>query len=570
MKKWFTLVVMALMTVGANAQDQTVLETQNSGCLSRTRGYMDEYIPAIVLKKEGSILSVEVQNFISNCATSDFMVNFSMSEGNNGEPCTLSAEVLPVRSEEEVACMCPYNVSFTVRDLEANTFYLNCGWYKGLVELTDGKPLVLKEREDYESLLSESKVWTMAYKAVVNPEEYGDVYRFVETKLVGDTIINDIHFKQKYRRERILGQEDNPQWYATDEYLGQDGGKVYQYSDRNKMMVEDMDMSLNLGDKTLCYYQYDDEKDMPFCFVATVVSDTILNNTDEIKPRKCVYVQLEDYPADTDMWIDGIGSVTLGIDGVGLFHATGAHPKLYKVTDGDAVIYQSTLPPSWVYRPLVVKGKKWTYHHNTYQDVYDYYYTLEGDTVISGKNCLKMYSDNRYNDHVVRYEGSLCEEGKKVYCFYPGLEDGRLLYDFGCEEGNTLKMTGADLIVRSIADVELNGIEVKRFNFQAQQMIEGEDDPFVIGTLSWIEGVGATKDFFNMLPLAGNYNSLMVCEVNGEILYNGVTNGITTVHNDLKSGHAIYDLRGRRLKSLSKGINIIRQSDGTTKKVVVR
>ena len=222
------------------------------------------------------------------------------------------------------------------------------------------------------------------------------------------------------------------------------------------------------------------------------------------------------------------------------------------------------------YRPLVEKGKKWTYHHDTYQYVYDYYYMLDGDTVVAGKNCLKMYSDNRYNDHVVRYEGSFCEEGKKVYCFYPGLEDGRLLYDFGCEEGNTLKMTGADLIVRSIADVELNGIEVKRFNFQAQQMIEGEDDPFVIGTLSWIEGVGATKDFFNMLPLAGNYNSLMVCEVNGEILYNGVTNGITTVHNDLKSGHAIYDLRGRRLKSLSKGINIIRQSDGTTKKVVVR
>ena len=347
MKKWFTLVVMALMTVGANAQDQTVLETQNSGCLSRTRGYMDEYIPAIVLKKEGCILSVEVQNFISNCATSDFMVNFSMSEGNNGEPCTLSAEVLPVRSEEEADCMCPYNVSFTVRDLEANTFYLNCGWYKGLVELTDGKPLVLKEREDYESLLSESKVWTMAYKAVVNPEEYGDVYRFVETKLVGDTIINDIHFKQKYRREWILGQEKISQWSATDEYLGQDGGKVYQYSDRNKMMVEDMDMSLNIGDKTLCYYQYDEDKELPFCFVATAVSDTILNNTDIIVPRKSIHVYLEDYPADMDIWIDGIGSVTLGIDGLGLFHATGAIPKLYKVTDGDAykgnsdVIYQN-------------------------------------------------------------------------------------------------------------------------------------------------------------------------------------------------------------------------------------
>ena len=34
------------------------------------------------------------------------------------------------------------------------------------------------------------------------------------------------------------------------------------------------------------------------------------------------------------------------------------------------------------YRPLVEKGKKWTYHHETDQNVWDYYYILEGDTVV--------------------------------------------------------------------------------------------------------------------------------------------------------------------------------------------
>ena len=64
MKKNVLMMISVLLifcTFGANAQDQAVLETQNSGCLSRTRGYMDEWIPAIVLKKEGSILSVEVR-----------------------------------------------------------------------------------------------------------------------------------------------------------------------------------------------------------------------------------------------------------------------------------------------------------------------------------------------------------------------------------------------------------------------------------------------------------------------------------------------------------------------------
>ena len=343
---FITALLMALPMV-VSAQDETLLETQNSGCLSKTRGYMDEWVPAIVLEKEGSILTVEVQNYISNCATSDFVAKSSISDGSDGEPLTLSAEVQPVLGHILANCLCPFNVTFTVRDLEANTFYLNCEWYQGLVELTEGEPLVLK-KEDYESLPSESKVWTMSYKSVVNPEVYGDVYEFVDTKLVGDTIINDIHFKQKYCREWQLGEEIPTEWTATDHYLGQDGGKVYLYSDRNKMMVEDMDFSLNVGDKTLSYYQYDEDKEMPFCFVAPAVSDTILNNTDVIKPRKCTHVKLEDYPADIDIWIDGIGSVKFGLDGVGMIQATGAIPKLYKVTDGDTVIYQSTLPASWV------------------------------------------------------------------------------------------------------------------------------------------------------------------------------------------------------------------------------
>ena len=356
---FITALLIALPMV-ANAQDETVLKTQNSGCLSKTRGYMDEWIPAIVLEKDSNTLTVEVQNYISNCATSDFVVKSSISESSDSEPLTLSAEVFPVYSALQADCMCPFNVTFTVRDFETNTFYLNCGWYKGLVELTDGKPLVQKEKEYYESLLSESKVWTMVYKLVVNPQEYGDVYNFVDTKLVGDTIINDIPFKQKYCREWKLGEEIPTEWTATDNYLGQDGGKVYLYSDRNKMMVEDMDFSLNVGDERICYYQYYYDKEMPLRFVATAVSDTILNNTDRHVPRKCIHVLLPEGQTnaqDSDIWIDGIGSMRLGLDGMGMIQAAGSIPKLYRVTDVNGVIYQSTLPSSWADGITTVRKK---------------------------------------------------------------------------------------------------------------------------------------------------------------------------------------------------------------------
>ena len=153
MKKWFTLVAMALMAVGANAQELTVADKQKSGCLGMTRSSEDEpmpieRIPTIILQKEGNVLSVELQNYTSNCATADFEVNSSFSEGSEGSPSILSVNVIPVTGEELADCICTFNVSFTVRDLEVNSFYLKCWWYEGLVELTEGEPLVLEYRKE--------------------------------------------------------------------------------------------------------------------------------------------------------------------------------------------------------------------------------------------------------------------------------------------------------------------------------------------------------------------------------------------------------------------------------------
>jgi len=136
----------ALNVVEAQGQELTISDKQNSGCLSRTRGYEDEEEPisTIILTKEGSILSVEAQNIISNCATSDFVVKSNISEGNDGSPCTLSVIVAPVTGELVADCLCPFNVSFTIHDLEPNSFYLDCLWYKGLVELTEGETLMLE------------------------------------------------------------------------------------------------------------------------------------------------------------------------------------------------------------------------------------------------------------------------------------------------------------------------------------------------------------------------------------------------------------------------------------------
>lgn len=397
-------------------------------------------------------------------------------------------------------------------------------------------------QEGYESLLSESKVWTMGYKGVVNPLVYGDIYFFIDTKLVGDTVINDIHFMQKYQRQWNLGEETPAEWTATGEYLGQDGGKIYQYTDWSKNVALDMDISLNVGDRI----NYDDI-DLLY-FEATAVSDTILADADDNKPRRCVEVETE-MPHITDVWIEGIGSVTLGIRRMYDHLAAGAVPKLYKCTDGDAVIYQSTLPPG-EYHPLVVRGgKKWTYHHDTFENVYDYYYILEGDTVIVGKNCLKMYSENKDNQGEIRYEGALYEEDRKVYRFHQEIDVPEVLYDFDCQVGDTLPFQGAYLVIQAIESVEILGMSRKRYDFQAYVKVEDSDEIIVLGDGSWLEGIGSMKDFYNMIPFDGNYNSLMACEMNGVMIYQSPT-AIQSVRSyKPNTNGAIYDLQGRRLKA---------------------
>ena len=60
-----------------------------------------------------------------------------------------------------------------------------------------------------------------------------------------------------------------------------------------------------------------------------------------------------------------------------------------------------------------------------------------------------------------------------------------------------------------------------------------------------------------MLPLDGNYNSLVACEVNGVTIYQSPTAIQGVRLHRLSACMAIYDLQGRRLSSTPrKGIYI--------------
>ena len=145
MKKLLFLFILMLSPMLASAEK--ISDVQNSGCLNETRGEETQRVPTIVLTKEGNILSVQLLNYESNCCTEDFNVAASFGRIYNCDICSVSISTVG----DECDCICPFNVSFTVRDSSLgfipNSFYLDCWWYKGMVELKEGEPLVLEKNK---------------------------------------------------------------------------------------------------------------------------------------------------------------------------------------------------------------------------------------------------------------------------------------------------------------------------------------------------------------------------------------------------------------------------------------
>jgi hypothetical protein len=170
------------------------------------------------------------------------------------------------------------------------------------------------------------------------------------------------------------------------------------------------------------------------------------------------------------------------------------------------------------YRLLVEEGKRWTYvrtpDHPAYSP-YFYEYYLEGDTVIGGQKCLKLFSENEYNDNKVIYKGSLYEEDKKVYAFLPEQGTADLLYDFGCEVDDEICVSEGRMLVTDIIQREYDGMTLRFYNL----LWLSDDGMHNVDGCVWVEGIGGLIDFFQTVPTIGSSKWLYRCEVNGEALY---------------------------------------------------
>ena len=142
MKKIILLFLLCFVQICVYAQELTLSDAQNSGCMhgTRARANENEKSRTIILTKEGNILTVQLLGYEATCDIEDFIITPSVIDGS---PCSVIIKVEYIDNDED--CICPYNISFTIHELESSCFRFSCWWYNGLVNLTEGEALVLED-----------------------------------------------------------------------------------------------------------------------------------------------------------------------------------------------------------------------------------------------------------------------------------------------------------------------------------------------------------------------------------------------------------------------------------------
>ena len=608
MKKLLSLFILMLLPMLASAQ--TASDVQNSGCLSKTRGEETQMEPTIILTKEGSTLSVQLLNYESNCATQDF--NVSSSINGEGGIYGVSVDINPVLPELVTSCLCPFNISFTIHDLEPNSFYFNCWWYKGQVELTEGEPMVMAYKTDVkineENFPDENfRNWVLSAAVdrnknhILDDDEIQrvtdiDVHQKKIVSLKGIEYFTELHILTCYQNsltELDLSKNTkldtlNCPWNELTSLNVKNCSKLeWIRCDQNKLTeldvsgctelkllvcsgnnltaldvssctkLDDFDCggnnltALDLSNNTeltklgcgmnhLATLDLSNNTKLMECSCSgNAMTRLILSKDNVLYSLVCSTNQL--YGAAMEHIVENLNYQRGGF--LAVFNAENKEQEKNVITTTQVAalnakgwkVYQ------WIYseyctylgseakddyRPLVEEGKHWTYDNYMplRPEKYDhyYYYDLKGDTLIAGLHCLKMYSENSYNNNAICYEGALYEVNKKVYCFFPEKNQAELLYDFDCTVGDTIQVREGQLAVKDIRTEDNGGIAIRKYILMP--VVAAED---YMGEIFWVEGVGASKDFFGMLPLDGNYNTLNACELNGEKLYQTIESDYT-------------------------------------------
>ena len=229
---------------------------------------------------------------------------------------------------------------------------------------------------------------------------------------------------------------------------------------------------------------------------------------------------------------------------------------------GTALVMQA----QQVYDKFLEDGKTWKceyWNGNPNAEKRVYTWMLDGEIVIDGKKCMKLFNDLN-SDRTMKHDYTLYEEQKKVYIVSNSGEMS-LLYDFGAKAGDVLNMQNHKMTV-----INVDTIYNAKRGFIRQFIMCDADGPVV--HISGLGGSAPTQNYFTI----GMGIEIVSCEVNGEEIYGRNLPveekvdlmdvwtkwvydyaGIESPVVSSAASALLYDLQGRRLSAKpAKGIYI--------------
>ncbi len=306
----------------------------------------------------------------------------------------------------------------------------------------------------------DGKKWHIRTQVPYIDDRYtNDVFMWIE----GDTIVEDIRYKKLYKQTRNV--KDSSMGTIEVGYCRQEGDKYYQ---DGKLMF---DFGLGEGDM---FATSTENEEAGFFYTVVSIGDTLLLDG---LPRKYMVIA-PSYEGmtksnHTDIWIEGIGSLSMGIFENDFYYMDGLKKELQCCSYNDIYIYKKK-EESKTY--LVTEGKQWVVYYeqswNQDQPVVTHTFRLQGDTVINGFTYKKkwMSVEKDLSDWSL-FPSYMREENGKVYVMNSRGEEA-LWFDYNAQVGDTLCLTSKQAtqqcygLVTSIDDVVLehsDGKQRKRY-----------------------------------------------------------------------------------------------------------
>ena len=213
--------------------------------------------------------------------------------------------------------------------------------------------------------------------------------------------------------------------------------------------------------------------------------------------------------------------------------------------------------------PFVQDGKVWVYDVSNFINNWEETFSLEGDTLIGTRNCLKLYYTCQVYGQEHVYRGAMFYKSNgNVYFIAPGSTTPALLYDFSCEPGTTIMLGKYEIKIKEKKLVKYRGEYLRVIDYY---LPDDEDYSFkgVEGVGYLIGGLIALVD--GSVPGAtGGERSLKTCTVNGEVIFDPhefytssqIVTGISMPSVSNRK-NTLFDLQGRKLQSKpARGIYI--------------